>query len=114
MSRVTIEDCLKCIPDRFELTNIAAKRALQIHNGVTTLLPAEDDKPVVIALREIAAGLVDADFFKDRSQHQEELSLDIHNWVEEMPEDDEADPDEEVTEESFSAGAAQVGLREDA
>ena len=58
MSRVTVEDCLKFIPDRFELTNIAAKRALQIHNGAEPLVNPDGDKPVVIALREIAEGLV--------------------------------------------------------
>jgi DNA-directed RNA polymerase subunit omega len=60
MARITIEDCLKKIPNTFQLITIAAKRARQIANGSPTLVDHENDKPTVIALREIAEGLVDA------------------------------------------------------
>jgi DNA-directed RNA polymerase subunit omega len=58
MARVTIEDCLNKIPNTFDLIKVAAKRAKQIANGSPTLVDDEKDKPTVIALREIAAGLV--------------------------------------------------------
>ena len=58
MARITIEDCLEKIPNRFELTLAATNRARQITSGATPLLDADRDKPTVIALREVAAGKV--------------------------------------------------------
>ncbi len=59
MARITIEDCLESIENRFELVLTATKRARQIANGSEPLVPEENDKPTVIALREIADGLLD-------------------------------------------------------
>ncbi len=59
MARITIEDCLEHIENRFELVLTATKRARQIANGSEPLVPEENDKPTVIALREIADGLLD-------------------------------------------------------
>ncbi len=58
MARITIEDCLERISNRFELTLAATNRARQITAGSTPLLDADRDKPTVIALREVAAGKV--------------------------------------------------------
>jgi DNA-directed RNA polymerase subunit omega len=58
MARVTVDDCLKRIPNRFQMTLAAAHRARQIANGATPLVDAEKDKPTVIALREIGLGKV--------------------------------------------------------
>ena len=58
MARITIEDCLVRIPNRFELTLAATNRARQITAGSTPLVENDRDKPTVIALREIAAGKV--------------------------------------------------------
>jgi DNA-directed RNA polymerase subunit omega len=58
MARVTVDDCLKRIPNRFQLTLAATYRARQLTMGGSPLLDAERDKPTVVALREIAAGLV--------------------------------------------------------
>jgi len=58
MARITIEDCLARIPNRFELTLAATTRARQLSAGSTPMLDADRDKPTVIALREIAAGKV--------------------------------------------------------
>lgn len=59
MARITIEDCLKNVDNVFELVLIASKRARQLSDeGATPLVPIENDKPTVIALREIAANLV--------------------------------------------------------
>jgi DNA-directed RNA polymerase subunit omega len=59
MARITIEDCLDNIDNRFKLVLTATKRARQISHGAESLLPEENDKPTVLALREIAAGLID-------------------------------------------------------
>lgn len=59
MARITIEDCLKNVDNRFKLVLTATKRARQISHGAESLLPEENDKPTVLALREIAAGLID-------------------------------------------------------
>jgi len=55
MARITVDDCLKIIPNRFELTLAATYRARQITNGSAPMLDANRDKPTVIALRELAA-----------------------------------------------------------
>jgi DNA-directed RNA polymerase subunit omega len=56
MARVTVEDCLENVDNRFELVMVASKRARQIATeGKDPLVPIENDKPTVIALREIAA-----------------------------------------------------------
>ncbi|MGK0673846.1 MAG: DNA-directed RNA polymerase subunit omega [Halothiobacillaceae bacterium] len=56
MARVTVEDCLKNIDNRFQLVLMAAKRARQIEAGAQPLVDPDRDKPTVIALREIAEG----------------------------------------------------------
>ncbi|HLR87660.1 MAG TPA: DNA-directed RNA polymerase subunit omega [Wenzhouxiangella sp.] len=58
MARVTVEDCVTVMPNRFELVMSAAQRARMIANGADPLVDEESDKPTVIALREIADGLV--------------------------------------------------------
>ncbi len=61
MARITVEDCLDNVDNRFELVLTATKRARQIANGADPLVEEENDKPAVIALREIAAGLIDSE-----------------------------------------------------
>lgn len=58
MARVTVDDCIKRIPNRFQLTLAATYRARQITMGSTPLVEFDKDKPTVLALREIAAGKV--------------------------------------------------------
>jgi DNA-directed RNA polymerase subunit omega len=58
MARITIDDCLTHIPNRFELTLAAAYRARQLANGASYLVEESKDKPTVIALREISEGKV--------------------------------------------------------
>jgi DNA-directed RNA polymerase subunit omega len=58
MARVTVEDCLEHVDNRFDLVLLATRRARQLSEGVEPLIPEENDKPTVIALREIAEGLV--------------------------------------------------------
>ncbi len=61
MARITVEDCLENIDNRFELVLTATKRARQIAHGAEPLVEEENDKPTVIALREIAEGLIDSE-----------------------------------------------------
>ena len=62
MARVTVDECLKRIPNRFQMTLAAAHRARQIANGATPLVDVDKDKPTVIALREMALGKVGLEF----------------------------------------------------
>jgi DNA-directed RNA polymerase subunit omega len=61
MARITVEECLSQIPNRFELTLTAAYRARQIANGATHLVEESKDKPTVVALREISEGKIGKD-----------------------------------------------------
>jgi DNA-directed RNA polymerase subunit omega len=58
MARITVEDCLEHVENRFDLVMLAARRARQISQGADPLVPPENDKPTVIALREIAENLI--------------------------------------------------------
>lgn len=64
MARVTVDDCIKLIPNRFEMTLAAAYRARQISTGATPRVEAGRDKPAVLALREIAEGLTGLEVLK--------------------------------------------------
>ncbi len=65
MARVTVEDSLSQVNNRFDLVLIAAKRARNISMGAEPFVSADNDKPTVIALREIADGLVGEDILKE-------------------------------------------------
>lgn len=58
MARITVEDCLENVENRFELVLLAARRARQISKGADPLVEEDNDKPTVIALREIADDLI--------------------------------------------------------
>ena len=58
MARVTVEDCLDEVDNRFHLVLVATKRARQLANGAQPLVEWENDKPTIVALREIAEGLI--------------------------------------------------------
>ena len=89
MARVTVEDCLESVDNRFELVMLASKRARQIATGgKEPLVQEESDKPTVIALREIADGLVNADMLR----REDELDA------------------EEVLAEVMGAGGAELDL----
>ena len=70
MARITIEDCTEKVPNRFHLVQMAAIRAKQLKQGANTLVSAEDNKAVVIALREIAAGRVLPDYPDDEAKQE--------------------------------------------
>jgi len=58
MARLTVEDCLEKVDNRFNLVLLASKRAHQLAMGAAPLVPAGKDKPTVVALREIAEGKI--------------------------------------------------------
>ncbi|MFQ5697415.1 MAG: DNA-directed RNA polymerase subunit omega [Myxococcota bacterium] len=61
MARITIEDCIRVVEDRFALVIMAGIRTKQLMRGARSLVRAEENRPVVVALREIAAGDVKPD-----------------------------------------------------
>ena len=74
MARITVEDCLEVVDNRFELVMMAAKRARQLANGVEPRIDNSEanDKPTVLALREIAARQIDTDYIEavDKSERE--------------------------------------------
>jgi DNA-directed RNA polymerase subunit omega len=84
MARITIEDCLKqCVDNQFELVLLAAKRARRLANGAEALVDWQNDKPTVVALREIAEGKVTRDLLLEADPEpapvmmQQESPLDL-------------------------------------
>ena len=65
MARVTVEDCIEKVPNRFNLVLLAAHRARAISAGATILVDRDNDKNPVVSLREIADDVIDADGLKE-------------------------------------------------
>jgi len=93
MARITVEDCIDKFESRFELVLVASNRARKLHSGESPTVEKDNDKPTVIALREIADESVPVDTLKDRliQEYQtvsplddEELSLDYSDSENEM------------------------------
>ncbi len=76
MARITVEDCTDQIDNMFQLVLVAAKRARQLANGAEAMVEWENDKPTVVALREIAEGYITPSILEDQEQAVEEL-LDV-------------------------------------
>jgi DNA-directed RNA polymerase subunit omega len=74
MARITVEDCLVHAGNRFDLVLLATKRARQLANGVEPLIPKENDKCTVVALREIAAGLIGYDTIPEIELEEEDTT----------------------------------------
>ena len=77
MARITVEDCSEKIPNMFQLVLVAAKRARQLANGAEAMVPWEDDKPTVVALREIADGFVTESILEEREPQSLDDLLDL-------------------------------------
>ncbi|BAU46676.1 DNA-directed RNA polymerase subunit omega [Sulfurifustis variabilis] len=75
MARITVEDCLENVENRFQLVLVAAKRARQLSSGAEACVARENDKPTVLALREIADGFVTSAIL-DEEQVQAGLEAD--------------------------------------
>ncbi len=89
MARVTVEDCLENVDNRFQLVLVASKRARQLALGQEAKLPWENDKPTVMALREIANGLVTPRVLDEDSSAQDEpvpeSAPDLKEVIESIP-----------------------------
>lgn len=75
MARVTVEDCLRNVRNRFELVIVAAKRARQLMRGKEAKVEWDNDKPTVVALREIAAGLTTVNSLNTPDTHEQDLPV---------------------------------------
>ena len=73
MARLTVEDCLENVDNRFELVLVASRRARQIAMGADPLVPLDNDKPTVLALREIAENLINSDTLEEEVVIQDDL-----------------------------------------
>lgn len=73
MARVTVEDCLGTVDNRFELVLAASRRARQVAHGSQPFVDWENDKPTVVALREIAEGFVTSDILNVEAEAAEAL-----------------------------------------
>jgi DNA-directed RNA polymerase subunit omega len=73
MARITVEDCVANIPNKFQLVLVAAKRARQLANGAQPMVEWENDKPTVVALREVAEGYITESILEEREQPMEDL-----------------------------------------
>lgn len=94
MARVTVEDCLDHVANRFELVLLATKRARQLVYGKEAQLPWENDKPTVLALREIADGLVSTSILDEEVTKAEAEAVGVEITAEDM----EIVPGVEITE----------------
>ena len=75
MARITVEDCLEKVNNRFHLVRVASKRARQIMNGKEPTLEWDNDKATVLALREIAAGNITEEMLDEKQVINEEDGL---------------------------------------
>ena len=85
MARVTVEDCVKKIPNRFDLVIAAAQRSREISNGISIEVDRDNDKNPVVSLREIASEAVDAESLQERfiRSMQKNLNQEDNNLEEE-------------------------------
>merc|ERR1711916_415882 len=86
MARVTVEDCVKKIPNRFELVIAAAQRSREISNGIAIEVDRDNDKNPVVSLREIASEAIDAESLQERfiRSMQKNLNKEDSNIEEEV------------------------------
>ena len=96
MARITVEDCLENVENRFELVLVAARRTRQLQLGHDPLVPEDRDKHTVIALREIAEGLITSDILK-------EVEVDTRQELEEVFGSGESEASENVGEATAEA-----------
>ncbi len=86
MARITVEDCADKVSNMFQLVLVAAKRARQLANGAHAMVEWENDKPTVVALREIAGGFITERILEERDKPVEEL-LELEHSPNLIPDD---------------------------
>jgi DNA-directed RNA polymerase subunit omega len=132
MARVTVEDCVLKVPNRFELVLLAAQRARDVASGAQITLERDNDKNPVVALREIADETIALDTLQnalikgmqkhveiDEPEEDAEIEIGAQQWPTElaqpvgMEEEDDGTADEDLSDELFVADDDAVGLTDD-
>ena len=111
MARVTVEDCIEKVANRFDLILLAAQRAHDIHAGAVPTVPRGQDKPTVLALREIGAGSLELNGIASRTAarlRRVDIGSGPHN-----PNEDEPDGDDVPTFDRLSEDELLARLSED-
>ena len=109
MARITVEDCLEKVTNRFHLVRVASKRARQIMNGKEPTLEWDNDKATVLALREIAAGNITEEMLDEKPIINEEEGLFDQNEIDaEIGALLNTDSSEDVNNEELEAQAEDV------
>ena len=109
MARITVEDCLEKVTNRFHLVRVASKRARQIMNGKEPTLEWDNDKATVLALREIAAGNITEEMLDEKPIISEEEGLFDQNEIDaEIGALLNTDSSEDVNNEELEAQAEDV------
>ena len=105
MARVTVEDCIERVPNRFELVLVAAQRAREVSSGAAITIERDNDKNPVVALREIAEKTADVERLKNA----------LVTGLQRQPEIDEMEEDRELTlpDSQWPGGVAPQGLEEE-
>jgi DNA-directed RNA polymerase subunit omega len=95
MARITVEDCLDHVDNRFDLVLLATKRARQLAGGVEPMLPWENDKSTVMALREVAAGILTPEVLEETEAEEDDTTKALEQALaEELAADFRAEPNE--------------------
>lgn len=90
MARITVEDCLEMVENRFELVLMATKRARQLSKGAEALVAGDNDKPTVTALREIASGRLSQELLAEIDrQERERAEREALEWAAQEVADDD-------------------------
>lgn len=118
MARLTVEDCILRVPNRFELVMLSSQRARDLSSGAAPLIDRENDKNPVIALREIAEGVVELDSLKAGLIHGMQRHVEVDEPEEEpaltLPMADEVTEDLEAVSDEDEAGAAETPAEDEA
>lgn len=119
MARVTVEDCILQIPNRFELVLLASQRARKIGNSVALTVSRDNDKNPVVALREIAEGTVGVEYLHNGlvQSLQKHISSDesekgMHALLSEIDFSDDTVMDDEIDEETEVVEEGELSLQE--
>lgn len=114
MARVTVEDCLKNVKNRFELVLLAAKRARQLMRGKEAKVEWDNDKSTVVALREIAAGYTDVSSYEAHDDSMLHIHLPHSETHVHLSFDQDSNEDEDVSAtEQPSEDKAEQGHKSD-
>ncbi|GAA4524501.1 DNA-directed RNA polymerase subunit omega [Chelativorans composti] len=115
MARVTVEDCIDKVPNRFELVLLAAHRARQISQGEMITVDRDNDKNPVVALREIADETLSPDDLKEDLIHSLQKHVEVDEPEPDLPaitdeSDDQFSPEEQITFDRMSEEELLAGI----